>query len=235
MSQILPPAIDVWQIPWREHLNHLAACQSLLDESERAKAAAFHFDVDRHRYIISHGALRLILAHALDLPPQVVPIVQKGWQKPRLDGAYPIEFNLTHSGDHALVAVSRGPAVGIDVEQVKTDFDLRALAARFFSRYESASLFQLPPDAQVEAFFRIWTRKEAFLKARGDGLSLPLAEFDVSLEPHCDSALLATRFEPNEVTRWQVKDLPAPPGYAAALAVEGKYGSITARPWTFWP
>ncbi|PAW78568.1 MAG: hypothetical protein B9S32_06500 [Verrucomicrobia bacterium Tous-C9LFEB] len=228
-----PGTVEVWSIAWTEHLAQIEDCRALLSTAERTKADAFHFERDRQRYSISHAALRSLLAQHVSLAPADIMIQQNGWEKPRLEPPHcGVHFNLSHSGDLALVAISHDYEVGVDVEQIKPLPDLATLAARFFSKSESTTLFQLPAAEQTPAFFRIWTRKEAWLKARGDGLSLPLAEFDVSLEPGCTSALLATRFAPAEVTRWRVSDLPSPPDYSAALAVEGLDWTVTTRSWS---
>lgn len=225
--------VEVWSIAWTRHLPQIADYRARLSPEEQARADAFHFESDRHRYVISHGALRSLLASKLNLAPRDVVILQNDWEKPRVESAHgALHFNLSHSGDFAFVAISRDCEVGVDIEQVKPQLDLTTLAARFFSTAESQALFQLSTGEQTAGFYRLWTRKEAFLKARGDGLSLPLAQFDVSLEPECPSALLATRFAPEETARWRVTDLPAPEGYFAALAVEGHHWTLTNRSWS---
>ncbi len=228
-----PSTVEVWCISWTKHLAQIEDCRALLSTAERTKADAFHFERDRQRYVISHAALRSLLTQHVSLAPGDIMIRQNGWEKPQLEPPHGgVHFNLSHSGDLALVAISPDYEVGVDVEQIKTLPDLATVATRFFSKSESNALFQLPAAEQTPAFFRIWTRKEAFLKARGNGLSLPLAEFDVSLESGCTSVLLATRFAQAEVTRWRVSDLPCAPEYAAALAVEGLDWTVTTRSWS---
>jgi 4'-phosphopantetheinyl transferase len=131
-----------------------------------------------------------------------------------------LEFNVAHSGDVILLAFTRGRAVGVDVEQIRTDFTTDEVAERFFSSSERRSLRSLAPAVRYEAFFRCWTRKEAYIKATGDGLSLGLDQFDVSLLEEQPAKLLATRPDPLEADRWTMHHLNVKPGYAAALVCQ---------------
>jgi 4'-phosphopantetheinyl transferase len=132
----------------------------------------------------------------------------------------------------ALYALTRGRALGVDVEYVRDDLAGQEIAERFFSRQEVRALSALPADARTRAFFNCWTRKEAYIKARGEGLSLPLDQFDVSLTPGEPAALLGTRPDPQEAARWLLRELAPARGYVAALAVEGRGWRL--RQWR-WP
>jgi 4'-phosphopantetheinyl transferase len=129
-----------------------------------------------------------------------------------------------------LLAFTRRRDIGVDVEQVRSDFDLEAIARRFFSPDEQRQLAAIAPEQKPEAFFRCWTRKEAYIKATGDGLSLPLSQFDVSVEIGGPNALLATRPDDSEAQHWHLQGVPAGPGYAAALCVRG--GDWKLRDWS---
>jgi 4'-phosphopantetheinyl transferase len=131
----------------------------------------------------------------------------------------------------ALYAVTRGREIGIDLECIRFDLEVEKIAERFFSRREAATLRTLPPEVQRQAFFLCWTRKEAYFKARGEGLSLPLDQFDVSLIPGEPAALLSTQRDPYEVSRWSLQELTPAPGYAAALAVEGHGWGLACWQW----
>lgn len=120
-----------------------------------------------------------------------------------------------------MLAFTRRREIGIDVEQVRRDFDVEAIANRFFSAHEQAQLAELPTENRFEGFFRCWTRKEAYIKATGEGLSLPLHQFDVSIAAGANNALLATRPDGSEAALWSMRDIPALPGYVAALCVRG--------------
>ena len=130
-----------------------------------------------------------------------------------------------------LYAITRGRKIGIDVERIGRDLKGDAIAERFFTPREVAMLRALPPDMQTQGFFACWTRKEAYVKARGDGLSLPLDQFDVSVAPEEPAALLHTKGDPSEASRWSLKDLTPGPGYAAALAVEGDAWLLRCWQW----
>lgn len=142
--------------------------------------------------------------------------------KPSLaDSQTAVNFNLAHSQGRALYAFSRGRELGVDLEFIREDLESEKIAVRFFSPAEVKRLELVPPELRKQAFFECWTRKEAYIKARGDGLSLPLDDFDVSLGPGEPAALLRNHKEPEEVARWTMRSLDAPSGYAAALVVAG--------------
>ena len=130
-----------------------------------------------------------------------------------------MRFNVSHTDGLALLAFVRTRDIGVDVEKIKAATDAKKLAERFFSDRERSFLESLSGEELHAAFFRCWTRKEAYVKARGEGLSLPLHQFDVSVAEDEPQALLATRPDPSEADRWVLRDLPTSPGYAAALAV----------------
>ena len=190
----------------------------------------FRFEKDRRRYLIGRGVLRTLLGRYLDLAPQDLRFETAAAGKPHLaSGQGQLQFNLAHSGEYVLIATTDGRAVGIDVEEIDDDFDAREVAAHFFSPGERRDLEMLTGRARIEAFFECWTRKEAYVKARGEGLSLPLEQFDVSLRPGEPARLIATRPDPAEARRWQLSGLDVADGYKAALAVEGQ--GWTLRLW----
>ncbi|MEW6406565.1 MAG: 4'-phosphopantetheinyl transferase superfamily protein, partial [Chloroflexota bacterium] len=142
--------------------------------------------------------------------------------KPILLHSDGIDFNLAHSGDLALVAVARGRKVGVDVERIRQNTDLEKIARRYFSPREVSELLALPENQRFIGFFNCWTRKEAYIKAHGLGLSMPLDSFDVSLAPGEPAVLRETRPAPNEAAHWMLLALNVASDYAATLAVEGK-------------
>ena len=183
----------------------------------------FRFERDRRRYLIGRGLLRLLLGRYLDMAPQDLRFEAAAAGKPHLaSGQGQLQFNIAHSGDYVLIAIADGRAVGIDVEQVRNDFDAGQVAAHFFSTIEQRDLEALTGRVKIEAFFECWARKEAYVKARGEGLSLPLGQFDVSLRPDEPARLIATRPDPAEAGRWQLSSLGVADGYKAALVVEGQ-------------
>jgi 4'-phosphopantetheinyl transferase len=201
-----------------------AGLARVLDDEERERAARFYLEEHRRRFTAAHAALRVILGLHLGVEPREIRFATNQWGKPCLArgcAGTDARFNISHSNGLALVAVALAREVGVDVEFTRPGLPCAEIAGRFFSRAEADAILRLPPGEQAGAFYRCWTRKEAFIKAAGGGLSIPLDGFDVSIEPGAQSALRETRFEPDAVKRWVVRDLEAGPDCAAALAVEG--------------
>jgi 4'-phosphopantetheinyl transferase len=206
----------------------------LLAPDERTRAERFRFQRDREHFIAARGQLRRILGGYLGRSPEELRFRYSPYGKPALTEEWDpeeIQFNMSHSHAIVLYAIARGRRVGIDVEWIRPDFATEQIAERFFSAHEVAALRALPAADRPEAFFHCWTRKEAYIKARGEGLSLPLDQFDVSLAPGEPAALLRSRADPDEVARWRMCALTPPPGYAGALVVEGQDWHLRYRPW----
>ncbi len=221
--------IHVWRMSRERGSAELMALRRLLSADEERRAARFRFDTDRNEYIVSRGVLRTLLGSYVDLPPEKLGFAYTEYGRPSLvapGSDTTLDFNISHSGDQVLLAFARGRKVGIDVERVRRDFGTNEIAERFFSEAERLALRELPVELRHEAFFRCWTRKEAFIKALGEGLSHPLDQFDVSLAPAMPAALLATRPDEKEVTRWKLWDIQVPGDYAAALAAESMIHSM---------
>lgn len=192
----------------------------LLDPAERERASRFLFDRDRRRFVASHTALRVVLGHHLGVAPESLHFVADAHGKPRLaDDAGRLRFNLSHSGERALIAVTVGPEVGVDIEEHRP-IDFRALAKSAFSIAERDALERCAPENLPDAFYRCWTRKESFIKARGEGLSCPLHGFDVSNATDGEPLLLSSRVDPADVERWTIVDVPVSRAYSAALTIE---------------
>lgn len=222
--------VDVWQVvlsAWapREH-----DCLSLLDADERQRYHRFHFPIDRRRFAVAHGVVRLILASYCGLGPRQLRFAPGDSGKPHLiAGAAPmLEFNLSHSGDLILLAVSELSPVGVDVEQWSPDLEFGDLARQCFSPWERDVLGALDRAIQPEAFFNCWSRKEAYLKATGAGVTGGLDHFDVSLVPGDAPRLIADRRDPTAAVRWSLEALPLGRGYSGAL-VSSSQGSSRSR------
>lgn len=220
---------------WRADLEALRGEESrwrqLLSSDETARAARFHFSGDRQRYVAARALLRTVLASYLETDPKSLSFSYSIKEKPSLGPAHAasgLKFNVSHSGGIALFAFTRAREVGVDVEQIRRNSDLEAIARRFFSAHEQRQLADLPCEERGEAFFRCWTRKEAYIKATGDGLSLPLSQFDVSLGVREKDALIATRPDDLEARRWRLEEVPGGPGYIAALCVGGRDWKLNA-------
>ncbi|MDQ3916975.1 MAG: 4'-phosphopantetheinyl transferase superfamily protein [Acidobacteriota bacterium] len=226
--------VDVWRVDLCWVGARLEEALKTLAPEEQERARRFRFPADRRRYLAAHCALRMILARYLRAEPDSLRFSYSEFGKPELalqHGFAPLRFNLSHSHELALVAVASERAVGVDVEYVRRDVRAAEIARRFFSPREAAALQSLEPERQDEGFFACWTRKEAFTKARGQGLSHPLDQFDVDCTPGGLSCLLSTRPDPAEASRWTLLSLPVGPGYAAALAVYGRDPELRCWLW----
>jgi 4'-phosphopantetheinyl transferase len=202
------------------------------DEVERAQR--FRFAEDSDRFIVARGLLRAILGRYLHVPPEELRFCSGSCGKPALAIQFEgsgIQFNLSYSHSLALYAVTRDRRVGIDLEYVRPIPDARQIVERFFSPKERSILSALPPDEQLETFFRCWTGKEAYLKATGEGLSFPLDQVDVALAPGEAQMQLAVSGDPSEAAHWSLTELCPGPGYAAALAVEGHSWQLSCWQW----
>ncbi len=200
----------------------LSPALDLLDDEERARAARFVRDADRRRFVVSHSAVRRLLASVLGARPRDLRFEAGRHGKPRLSApARDVRFSLSHSGDHALVALAIGRDVGVDIECWRP-IEILPLARRFFAATECARIEPLDPPARPAAFFRVWTRKESFVKATGRGLSFPLRDFDVDPDGRGDDpVVLRADGEHAPGALWTIRSLDAPDGCSAALAVEG--------------
>ena len=214
---------------WRVDLNQVAPAEprwrQILSPDELVRADRFHFERDRRNYTATRALLRMLLGKYINRAPERIAFVYGEMQKPALDRGRsdpPVHFNVSHSGMKALLAFALGREVGVDVEQIRYNLEHEALAKRFFSPAEQQALAALPSSEQCAGFFRCWTRKEAYIKAHGTGLSLPLNGFDVSLLPGEQNALLATRPDAAEANRWSLCEVWGGQGYEAALCVRGQ-------------
>ena len=226
--------VHVWRAVLDQPPSQVQSFLHTLDAEEQARAKRFRFEQDRQHFIAARGVLRDILGGYLNRAPASLAFCASPQGKPALTvepDRPAIRFNLSHSQGTALYAIARGREVGIDLERIRSDLAIDEIAERFFSRREVAMLRRLPADVRCQAFFLCWTRKEAYLKARGDGLSLSLDQFDVSLVPGEPAALLGTRHDPADVSRWSIQELAPAPGYAAALAVEGRGYRLACWQW----
>jgi 4'-phosphopantetheinyl transferase len=216
--------VHVWRVPMEATEAAVTQLRSFLSPDESGRAGRFHFEVHRRRFIIARGCLRAILSRYIGIPAADICFEYGSYGKPRLApldrAAHSLEFNLAHSGDFALYAVTRLGEVGVDLELIQPDVARDEIARYFFSRAEIAVFRGLHEHARPQAFFDCWTRKEAFIKAKGMGLSLPLDQFDVTLAPAEPAALLSTRWDEAEAGRWSLRAIEVAPGYAGAVAIQ---------------
>ncbi|MHB0874920.1 MAG: 4'-phosphopantetheinyl transferase family protein [Anaerolineae bacterium] len=228
-----PDDVHVWSA---EVMPLGLAEHAVLSADERDHTERFRREADRARFAFAHVLLRDVLSRYLSVAPADLSFAVGEYGKPALSRTHHAEwlrFNLTHSRDVVLCAVARGRELGVDVEGVWPDQSYERIAEQFFSPRELARLRQLPATQRPDAFFTCWTLKEAYLKARGEGLSVPLNSFDVSFGPGAVPGLRRVAGQPGETARWSFVSFRPAPGYAAALAVEGRDWSLSGYRWSW--
>ncbi len=197
--------------------------EKTLGSDEIDRANRFHFERHRRDFVVGRGLLRELVGKYLGEKPETLNFSYGPYGKPALNKN--LHFNMSHSHGVALFAFSEDCQIGVDVEHIRADFASEEIARRFFSAPEVETFSALPEDEKVEAFFRCWARKEAFIKATGMGLSQPLDAFDVTLAPGVPARLIRVRDD--EAERWEMFDVEVGEGYAGALAVEGRVSGIS--------
>jgi 4'-phosphopantetheinyl transferase len=218
--------VHVWQATTRLALPEILHMRNWLAADEEERAQRFYFEHDRQRFIIARAGLRKLLGLYLNVAPESLRFQYNEYGKPalampELPLASHLCFNMSHSREVILYAFVLDRAVGVDVEYMRENIEIADLARTCFSSVEQQALQKLPARLQLEGFYNCWSRKEAYIKARGRGLSLPLGLFDVTLVPGQPAELIGSREGPQEVTRWRMHALTPAPDYAGALAVEG--------------
>ncbi|HEX6863098.1 MAG TPA: 4'-phosphopantetheinyl transferase superfamily protein [Thermoanaerobaculia bacterium] len=229
-----PGEIDVWSIRLDPSPDRVERLGRLLAPDEWERANRFRFDKHRRQYVVGRGALRTLLGAYLGIRPELVRFTYGPRGKPFLappHDASGLQFNLTNSDELALVGFVRGREIGVDVEYLRKMPDCEQISERFFSESERKVLRSIPFPAKEEAFFNCWTRKEAYLKAVGEGLAAPLDSFDVTLAPGDPPRMLTLEGDAARAARWFFHHLRPAPDYIGAVAVEG--GEWAVRTWGF--
>jgi len=235
-----PPALRTGEVHlWRTQLDvpaeQLPALESVLSAAELARANRFLFEHDRRRFVAARAALRSILGRCTGTDARAIEFSYSALGKPGFAGAWErigIRFNLSHSHALALIAVTRERAVGVDVEYLGRNVSHEAIAERFFSDRERRDLASFALALRKRAFFDCWTRKEAFIKASGEGLFRGLTTFDVSLEPGAGARQLTVRNDPEDASRWKLLALEPALEFTGAVVVDGRLERLTCFEWT---
>jgi 4'-phosphopantetheinyl transferase len=233
----IQPAI--WQNEvhiWRARLD--VAWSWTFDEAltleDRTRADRFKFESDRRKFCAARASLRLILSRYLGVKPGRIPLETGEFGKPFVADksvAQGLRFNVSHSHQLALISITRDREVGVDIEFMRSDFVTDEVATHFFSPAEVEEFRSVPPTQRTRAFFNVWTRKEAYIKARGEGLYCPLDQFDVSVAPNRPAMLMESRVDADDAQRWIFNDIHAGDRYAATVAVEKSFSRLVL--WDF--
>jgi len=214
--------VDVFRIDLRQPAEQVDALAALLSIDEQHRADRLRISSKRREFIVTRANLRRLLSQCLNTDPANLHIQTEMHGRPvldaRIDGE-PLRFNVTHSGDVSLIAVTLRDDVGIDIEHVTRRSQFERLTERYFSQAEVAQYRQVDPASRRQAFFHGWTRKEALLKAVGSGLTLGLGSFDVELRPDQPPALLDARCPELQRSKWALTDVAVDENYQAAVAV----------------
>jgi len=232
--KIFDDEVHVWTFSLVSSSKSLQEFWSNLSSDERAKAGRYRFARDRDRYVAARGILRNLLSQYTGLEPHRLQFDYSSYGKPVLKhGSVEKElgFNLSHSREITVYAFTGGAEVGIDVEYVRPEMAWTEIAANFFSTEEVQALRRLPLETRTLGFFSCWTRKEAYIKARGEGLSLPLHHFQVSVDPHGPAELLSHFDDRSEMNRWSLQQIIPADGYIAAVAARMRPFTIQNRMW----
>lgn len=219
--------LHVWRLRLDATADQGDRLRGFLSPDELDRAARFRFARDRTRFVAARGQLREIIGRYLDIRPQAVKFRYGLQGKPYLDHHRKgFQFNLAHSGDIGLLAIATDHQVGIDIEQIRPAITESEIADRFFSSEEALALRMLPAEQQRLGFFLCWTRKEAFLKAIGEGIGYGLDQFSVTLVPGEPAMLLEVLTDPGAPLRWSLFHIDPGPGYAGAVATDGRHQKL---------
>ncbi|NWF98178.1 MAG: 4'-phosphopantetheinyl transferase superfamily protein [Nitrospirae bacterium] len=221
--------VHVWEINLGSDLSKVEKYLPILSDEEKKKASAFRFSDDRERYIISHAVLRLLLSKYSGEKPEEIVFYNNNYGKPyiMLNPDLPkIFFNISHSHKMAVIAISNGYEIGIDIEYLLRKINFEDIARRFFSNIENKKLNSLSGNLRKEAFFRCWTRKEAYLKAKGVGISGSFKSFEVSIFPEENPEIIAIDGQHSDEDNWSLFDIIHIHNYIGAIAVKGNCQTV---------
>jgi 4'-phosphopantetheinyl transferase len=224
--------VDIWKIDLKLGNDHIFAHSKILSRAELDRADKYVSGKKSREFIITRSSLRIILGHVLGRHPGTLEFDYTRHGMPYLvpgTGSPDVRFSVSHSHDLALIAVTLDQPIGVDIEKVREEIDYESLARRFFSEQEHRAIMDYEGKGKPRAFFATWTRKEAIVKATGNGIASGLKQFDVSVDPDQPARLLATRWEKEIQSSWSLTNIEAGPDYMACLAMDG-----SSRPVQYW-
>lgn len=234
LGDLTRDGLHVWRILLSQSGEVVRKLEGHLSVDEVQRADRYRSERDRTQYVVAHGALREVLSDYTSQTPRDISFGRTTTGKPFLldtQGAECVRFNLSHSGEWAIIALALSTEVGIDIEQIDSDISVEAVAERFFSHSELAALREVPPRQRTFAFFTAWARKEAYVKARGEGISNRLSGFSISIDPEKNAVLLADSMDEYATLHWRIYPLDIAHGYAAAIATEGAMDRLRTMSW----
>jgi len=223
-----PNQVHIWSVNISEHINKLPIYWEFLNDKEKAKAAQFKFDKDCNCFVVARGVLKKLLSIYLNLKPKEIEFQFADYGKPYINHPSKIQFNVSHSKDAILIGFVRNDSIGIDTEYTKRKIEVKEIARQFFSQEEYQSLMALNSEYQLQGFYNCWTRKEAFIKALGSGLSFPLNQFVVSLDSSTKAELKKTKWDSTEKEKWTLQSISQRENYIGAFAVKGKVSDVSS-------
>ncbi len=223
-------SVDVWLAELEQSEKIRAQLWPLLNAEEQKRALRFHFDIHRHHFIVGRGLLRILLGNYLHIPPAEIAFAYGAYGKPFLPHT-PLQFNISHAHGVALLAITQGRTLGVDVEEIRPLADAALIAKMNFSAREVAQYTAVPDAQKPLAFYNCWTRKEAFIKAIGEGLTCPLDSFDVTLIPQEPAQLLQIRGSQTEAEKWRLQSLTPVDGYVGAIIATGQDWQLNCWQW----
>jgi 4'-phosphopantetheinyl transferase len=230
---LAPASVHVWRGSLHQSSEVIERLRVLLSADETARAARFVFETDRHAFVAARGMLRAVLSAYTGLKPEELTFSYDSSGKPDLTSKQNPEnlaFNVSHSGEFALIAVTRNRRIGVDIERHRDGVAFSEIADRYFAPGEVSALRALSPGKQREAFFTCWARKEAYIKGLGKGFGVPLRHFEVSIIPDKPAVLLRPAMG-HESEQWSLIALDVSPHYSAAVAVDGRPAQVLCLDW----
>ncbi|MBC8769913.1 4'-phosphopantetheinyl transferase superfamily protein [Arenibacter sp. BSSL-BM3] len=224
-----PETLHLWHVDVGTDLD--SRYFNLLSEDEKIRAGKYRFTQDQHMFIKARAVLRILSGHYLQKDPIHIRFKYGAYGRPYFQDENSLLFNVSHSEGKAIIGFGKFTEMGTDIEKIKSDFNVLDIAGKFFSQSEIKSLTEIPKEEQNRAFFRCWTRKESFIKAKGDGLSLPLDSFSVTLDDDIKARLIETKWNPCEKENWKIFSYVQNDNYIVAVSVQGNVQKIKYRNW----
>jgi len=221
-----PNTVHIWSLNFVVNDDAYNKYHSLLSEDEKTRASKFKFYKDKRCYVVGKGVLRLLSGKYLNNDAKAIVFEYGKQGKPKFKYEAHLNFNVSHSGDIAIIGFVYDHTIGIDIEIIKDDFDTLEIANNFFSKKEIAELRKIPNPQKHIAFYRCWTRKESFIKAKGQGLSFPLDSFSVSIDSDEKSELLETKWDEHEKNFWNLFSFSPKEKYIGAISVRGEVNKV---------